>query len=192
MEHGKTFASCLESNNNPNFVNDIQCNDSFMRHVGYKENNVCIKKYYSEQTVRMISNKLTQLLMGVDPQNRPIIVPDKTICHIMDSVYDKKQKDDILVIRLAISDQDTGELSCLVPVNFVHAISLAAAEKASIMISDDVLEKMVPKDSEEFDKINDSMANKSSKSFPEDKNILDIARQIMSGKIKDKKNKENK
>lgn len=57
-----------------------------MRYVGYEQSNDCIKKYYSEENVRKMSKKITELLMGVDPQNRPIIVPDSTITSIMSEV----------------------------------------------------------------------------------------------------------
>ena len=63
------------------------CDDNFMRYVGYKENNNCIRKYFSQETVDIISRKITELTMGADPKNRSIIVPDKTICGIMSSVY---------------------------------------------------------------------------------------------------------
>ena len=63
------------------------CNDSFIKHVGYQENNISIQQYFSRETIQTISHKVTELLMGVDPQNRPIIVPNKTICSVMDSVY---------------------------------------------------------------------------------------------------------
>ena len=61
-------------------------NDSFIKHVGYEESNLCIKKYYSQNTIDTISHKITQLLQGVDPKNRRIIVPDKTISSIMNAV----------------------------------------------------------------------------------------------------------
>lgn len=63
------------------------CDANYMRNVGYQETNDCIRKYYSPETVSMISKKVTQLLQGVNVDNRPIIVPNKTICNIMDSVY---------------------------------------------------------------------------------------------------------
>lgn len=63
------------------------CDDNYVKHVGYSENNVCIQKYYNQSTVRIISKKITELTLGVDPQNRPIIVPDSTICSIMSDVY---------------------------------------------------------------------------------------------------------
>jgi hypothetical protein len=67
---------------------DAFCDSSLgKRHVGYKENNACIRKYFQPNTVRLISRKITELTMGVNPQNRPIIVPDKMICDLMDTIY---------------------------------------------------------------------------------------------------------
>lgn len=63
------------------------CDDNYTKHVGYTENNACIRKYYDISTVRTISHKVTELLQGVDPQNRPIIVPDSTICSVMNEIY---------------------------------------------------------------------------------------------------------
>jgi hypothetical protein len=67
---------------------DLPCDDNYMKHVGYTENNPCIKYYFHPSQVKTISHKITELLQGVDPQGRPIIVPDKTICSIMSEVYD--------------------------------------------------------------------------------------------------------
>lgn len=64
------------------------CDYNHIRYTGYEQTNDCIKTYFSEQTVRIISRKITELTMGVDPMNRPIIVPDTTICNIMNSVYE--------------------------------------------------------------------------------------------------------
>lgn len=63
------------------------CDDNYIKHVGYSESNECIRKYYDESTVRTISRKVTELLQGVDPQNRPIVVPNKTICSVMNDIY---------------------------------------------------------------------------------------------------------
>lgn len=60
---------------------------SYMRHVGWKEDNPCIREYYSKSTLNTISRKVTELLHGVDPNNRPILVPDHIISNVMDSVY---------------------------------------------------------------------------------------------------------
>ncbi len=60
---------------------------SYTRHVGWQEQNPCISEYYSKETLKTISHRVTELLQGVDPQNRPIIVPDHIISNVMDSVY---------------------------------------------------------------------------------------------------------
>ena len=64
------------------------CDDNFVKHVGYSENNPCIRKYFHTDTVELISHKITELLQGVDKENRPILVPDKTICSIMSEIFD--------------------------------------------------------------------------------------------------------
>jgi hypothetical protein len=64
------------------------CDSGYVKHVGYSEDNACIREYYSRETMNTISYKVTELLMGVDPQNRPIIVPDRTICGLMSEIYD--------------------------------------------------------------------------------------------------------
>jgi len=68
--------------------NEPLCDLNFMRHVGWEESNSCIKKYFSKETVDIIARKVTELTMGVDPQNRPIVVPTATICGLMSEVYE--------------------------------------------------------------------------------------------------------
>lgn len=63
-------------------------NDNYTRHSGFQDTNVFLReKYFNINVVNTISKKLTQLLMGVHPENRRIIIPNKNIAHIMDSVY---------------------------------------------------------------------------------------------------------
>ena len=61
-------------------------NDNYIKYVGYEQTDCGTKKFFSAENVRLISRKVTQLLMGVDPQNRPIIVPDETIGGVMSAV----------------------------------------------------------------------------------------------------------
>jgi hypothetical protein len=63
------------------------CNDQFIKHVGYIDN-ICIQNLYSKGNINKISCKITELLMGVNKDNRPIVVPDKTICSVMSAVYE--------------------------------------------------------------------------------------------------------
>lgn len=67
--------------------NNKSRDSSYIRHVGYSENNKGIKQYFSKNTVCTISRKVTELLQGVNPDNRPIVVPDHIITNVMDSVY---------------------------------------------------------------------------------------------------------
>lgn len=100
---------------------------------------------------------------------------------IFDAIYSEEMKDEILMIRLAISDVN-GNLDGVVPCNFLHAISLAAMEGMEIIVSDKLLSKMLPPE----EKMADFKAKKKEiQHFPEDKKIMSIAKKIMSGKIKD-------
>lgn len=63
------------------------CDNNFVQHVGYTESNACIRDYFSAKNINTISRIVTQLLQGVDPHNRPIIVPNRTICSVMSSIY---------------------------------------------------------------------------------------------------------
>jgi hypothetical protein len=62
-------------------------NDNYIRHVGYNDDNEYINAFFNKDTVRLISFKITELLQGVHPENRPIVVPDCNISSIMSSVY---------------------------------------------------------------------------------------------------------
>ena len=64
-----------------------KCDGNYEKHVGYSQSNDYIKQYFSIETVKTISQKVTELTMGVDPKNRPIIVPSATICGVMNDIY---------------------------------------------------------------------------------------------------------
>jgi len=98
---------------------------------------------------------------------------------IMDSVYNTEAKEDVLMIRLVLADQNG--IDSLVHVNFIHAVLLAAMEGTNLILSDELLSKMVPDMENEQERPNPV----SSPHFPEDKKIVDIAKKIMNGKIKD-------
>jgi hypothetical protein len=66
------------------------CDENYYRYVGWNENYGCMKEYFSQATVNIISSQCTQNLMGVLPGNRPIIVADKVICHVMSNVYEDR------------------------------------------------------------------------------------------------------
>jgi len=62
--------------------------ENYYRYVGWNGGDDQIKKYFSDGTVRIISAKIIDLLQGVDPQGRTIIVPDKTILSVMNDIYE--------------------------------------------------------------------------------------------------------
>lgn len=65
----------------------IDKSDLFTKYVGFQDTNSCIEKYYSKETVKTISSKISELLQGVHPENKRIIVPNETIYNIMDNIY---------------------------------------------------------------------------------------------------------
>tara|TARA_Y100000389_G_C17420518_1_gene496402 strand:+ start:336 stop:836 length:501 start_codon:yes stop_codon:yes gene_type:complete len=67
--------------------NEALCDLNYIKHVGWEESNPNIKKLFSKETIDIISRKITELTMGVDPQNRPIVVPPQAICGILSEVY---------------------------------------------------------------------------------------------------------
>jgi len=83
------------------------CDYNFLRHAGWQEPDECIKSYFSQPTIDVISRTVSQLTLGVDKKNRKIIVPDSTICSVMDSVYQsyRPPTGDIFT-RLSIPDSD--------------------------------------------------------------------------------------
>ena len=65
------------------------CNNNYLKHVGYtEEDNPCIQKYFSVTTIKIIQQKVTELTLGVDPDNRPIQVSEDVICNVMSQIYD--------------------------------------------------------------------------------------------------------
>lgn len=72
-----------------------KCNDQFIKHVLYTDHICgpccgpsCMQRFYSKNNIDKMSCKITELLMGVNKDNRPIIVPDSTICSVMSAVYE--------------------------------------------------------------------------------------------------------
>lgn len=62
-----------------------------IRHVGWgstEQFDSPFKQLWTKQNLEMIQRKITELLMGVDKNNRPIIVPVDKIASVMNSVYD--------------------------------------------------------------------------------------------------------
>jgi len=64
----------------------IENNFDYLRYVGYQENGY--NSLFSQNTINTISRKVTELTMGVDPQNRRIVVPNDSIIGVLNSIWE--------------------------------------------------------------------------------------------------------
>ena len=131
---------------------------------------------------------------------------------IMDIGFDEEAQETVLTAKITLSSLRTGRLEGFVKVNFVHAVLLSVMEKLEIIVVDEILDKLIPHrndDGEEMDEDGDEdeadsfpspkenttaknsgkpgntgKINKKDPQYPVDKDILEIARKIMGGKIK--------
>lgn len=72
-------------NSEYNRIDMKMCDLNYLRYPGWDENNYCIKKFFSKDTVKLISDKVTELTIGVT--SKKIKVPDYRICEVMDGVF---------------------------------------------------------------------------------------------------------
>lgn len=66
------------------------CDQNSLRFVGWNKNwrsTGCLNRLFSVETIRTIQNKITELTMGIGEDDRPIIVPTKSICSVLSDVY---------------------------------------------------------------------------------------------------------
>ena len=61
--------------------------DSYRFQIPIDESSQIYKKFYSQSTVQFISQQITLRLAGVHPEGKNIIVPNKTIFSVMDSIF---------------------------------------------------------------------------------------------------------
>ena len=85
MEYG-----CLIENEK--IQNGRVMDENFYRYVGWSVSQQEFdKKFFSERTVRDISNKLKELLKCLRKDGRPIVVADRVIAHMMSEVFYKNR-----------------------------------------------------------------------------------------------------
>lgn len=94
----------------------------------------------------------------------------------IDLVFDKEKKEDVINVYMMLASSLDGYTEAVLKTNFVQAIIIAAIEDMDIMISDELVNTLLPPliDHEET----------TDEKYPVDKKILDIAKRIMSGKVK--------
>jgi len=110
---------------------------------------------------------------------------------VMDIMYDEETEEDIIAPTLILCDS-LGNVDAVLNVHFVHAVMLAAMERKEVLVTNELLDKLLKdpqendEDEEEFPPETDGQS-KTDSNLPIDKQILDIARDIMSGKKNDPK-----
>jgi hypothetical protein len=84
MEHGKLL--CKQSFTEGNKYN---WDNNLMKFVGYEagSQNECEKYLFHPSTIKRISDRLTYLLRGVDPQGKKLIVTDDVITNALSGVF---------------------------------------------------------------------------------------------------------
>jgi len=113
---------------------------------------------------------------------------------IMDMVYDHEVKEDVMSVRLTLSTKN-GLVDSVVRVNFIHGILLSVMEGMSVIVTNELLSRLIPDSMEEEDyedyedrEDNEDEGNESDlrksginkhRVFPQDKNILDIVKNIL-------------
>lgn len=123
---------------------------------------------------------------------------------IIDAVYDKECDEDVISVRFTMSNSTTGCVEGLVNVSFIHAVLVSVMENVDIILNDNLLELLLPQtfgdDEVELDNFEDEVLGLSDSksdgsSFPEDQNVLEIAKQILekgNGKKSKKKKRKKK
>ena len=111
---------------------------------------------------------------------------------IIDVIYDKEMDDDIMDVKLVLSDTNNGCINSLVSIDFINAIFLSILERMNILLSDALLSKLMPVFEEQVESENDiGNIDKVDDGVSEDKKeILDIVKQIMGGQVKNHNEKE--
>lgn len=105
----------------------------------------------------------------------------------IDTTYNDDMNKEIPLVRLILSDHN-GMVESFVRVNFIHAVLLAAMENVDIIINDKLLNIMLPNSEKSIDEIKTSHDGH----FPEDKNIINIAKKIMEGRINEDNDNSSK
>ena len=65
-----------------------KCNTNYLKHPGWKYSTNCnLEEMFAPENINNLSKIITSELEGVDPNGRNIVVPNKTICNVLSSIY---------------------------------------------------------------------------------------------------------
>lgn len=72
------------------------CDYNYLKYVGWPQTaeNVELLQYlFQPSTVKMVSKKISELLEGVHPEGKKIVVSDRVICATITTIYSDKRPD---------------------------------------------------------------------------------------------------
>lgn len=71
----------------PRLCNSGQLDLNYTRFIGWNQEYQPTDKFFSQDTINLISKKVSELTRGIHPKNKIIIVPDEQIAGVMDSIF---------------------------------------------------------------------------------------------------------
>lgn len=88
-------------------------NDQYTKHVGYRDSNPSISRFFSQETVDLISGRVTEHLRCLRPSG--IVVSSRVIANVMSDVYEsfRPPTGDIFT-RYSIPTNDKGYVQDLI------------------------------------------------------------------------------
>ena len=101
---------------------------------------------------------------------------------ILDVDMDNK-KEEYIDVKLVIINKD-GDIEGYLDTCFIHAVVLVAMEETNVIVTDRLLDKLLPPDKKPSKHTEISELEKKM-DYPEDKKLLELAKKIMTGKLKE-------
>jgi hypothetical protein len=181
---------CIEQS----LVNE-ESNGGIVLPLASEVQNNCILFFPVSDEVGDIVNYLMEVEGDENPEQSKMVDVFKTMINtwrsgerflsgiFIDLVYDLELNDEVISVNLMLSSSTDGCIEAVIKVNFVHAIIVAILEDIDVMVSNEVLNKLLPEIlDEKEDDLGESLEDKAV--YPVDDDILEIAKRIMDGKIK--------
>jgi hypothetical protein len=106
---------------------------------------------------------------------------------LLDSAYNFEFEEETLQVNITLSSVTDGFIEAVTKINFIHAMVISVLEGVDIMVSNELLNKLLPETVGEDEMSDDQFSegiDDYADSFPVDEDILKIVKKIMSGKIK--------
>ena len=112
---------------------------------------------------------------------------------LMDTQFDETLKEEMICVNLYLSSEESGEIEGVFEVSFTQGIIIAALEDMNILLSNDLINKIVPKEKNPFlDDDDDDEKNNGDFALEDDTEIIEMTKKIMDNAIKNSSKKGKK